>query len=99
MSLVKEKLFEQEEEKRAAEWMQYFLTSEKLINPVEIGIAKQIIETGLSSLTSKQKKVYQQYIYPKTQIKCDCGCDLDVADVIEDDGLCSYCRRLFSKND
>lgn len=99
MSITKRKLEEQEEQENASKWMKYLLESDSLDNDIAKGIAKQIITKGLNSLSDKQKSVYQNYILPLTQRHCDCGANLEVEDVEEDDGLCSYCRYKLSKND
>lgn len=43
---------------------EYLLEQDSLTHPVSIGVAKQIVDKGLSSLSDKQYKVFEEHIKP-----------------------------------
>ena len=99
MSLTKRRLEYQEEQDLVNKWIIFLLNREEITDPTSQGIAKQIISKGLASLSEAQQRVYDKYLRPLTMRNCDCGCQLEPEDIEEGDGLCSYCRHLFSKDD
>jgi len=84
-----------------------FLTKFDYLEGAANGIALLVIDKGRSSLTTQQAKVFQQFIVEKYfEMECKgrpgCGiipmCEV-VAALTEEDGLCSWCRKMINKDD
>jgi hypothetical protein len=76
----------------------------KLEGVVVIGIAKQIVARGVSSLTPMQRKTFINYGLRKGNYVDACeGCAESIpwSEMLFalDDGLCSYCRYKLEKDD
>lgn len=69
------------------------------------GIALQVLKSGRDSLSSKQEYVFQKFVAEK-YFDLDCSrchipmptCEIAYA-LSEDDGLCSWCRKMESNYD
>lgn len=68
---------------------------------MEAGIAKQMIDRGYDSLTSKQKYIFDKAINKYNVKECSqCGCDIPWSERLEasyNGGLCNYCQHLKEK--
>lgn len=88
-------LFEHEEDLKYA--ANYLLNQEVLSGAAE-GIAKRIVDKGWSSLTDKQKEVFEKFALPMAKKTCEnCGCDIPYCELEFFDGICSYCAHVWSK--
>lgn len=80
------------------------LDSERLDGEVVIGIAKQIIDRGVSSLTPNQKITFIRYGLLLDNYVDECNrCTLEIpwSEMLFalDDGFCAYCRHMIEKDD
>ncbi len=70
-----------------------------------LGIAKQVLDKGVDSLSGKQQYVYDTIIAKRFKMECSlCHEDMETNDIpfalMEGDRLCGHCRhRLGSDND
>ena len=71
------------------------------IEPNEMGIAKRMLDKGYSSLSEKQKYVFDKMIKENTILECKrCAVEIpwcEMYEVINNNGLCSYCQNVLYK--
>ncbi len=80
-----------------------FLTSSETLSGAAHGIALQVIDKGQESLSAKQAEVFQKIIKPYFELECSrCKIQMPGSEIAfalsEEDGLCSWCRKM-SEND
>ena len=82
-----------------------------VLSDMQSGIADQIIDRGLDSLSKKQGFVFETYIWPLALAPC-ARCGDDAVNLSEDDqerlsdqyaegsdALCEYCEHMSTKDD
>ena len=82
-----------------------FLTDGGYLDGPAKGIALQVIDKGRESLKCGQVAVFEKYVKEEYfNLECSrCGCPIPTSEVIfalmEEDGLCSWCRKMVSNDD
>jgi len=69
-----------------------------------LGIAKQVLDQGITSLSPRQRDVYRMFVEEKYfAMECErCGTELPTSEIIfalEEDGLCSWCAKMKANDD
>ncbi|SRR5579871_5069497 len=82
-----------------------YLTEHGYLEGAAHGIALQVIDKGRASLRGGQADVFQKFVAEK-YLNLECGrCHAEMptseilAALIEEDDLCSWCRKMESNND
>jgi len=66
------------------------------------GIARQVIDKGIDSLTDKQRSVFNNKVLSLAPGECIRGCEIPWSEKYEamsNGGLCSWCARMKEKAD
>jgi hypothetical protein len=90
-------LQEQAQEAELREFLKQIIEEEGLRGPA-LGIAKQVLARGIDSLPPNQSAVFDRYVIPKCGLCGDCD-PLSEAGYIYDNGYCSHCEHMLSKDD
>ena len=80
------------------------LVEYELLDGVALDTCCKLVKFGFANLTDDQREIYESQIAPKLRIECGNHGELipinEVADaILEDDGLCAYCRSKFEGDD
>jgi hypothetical protein len=79
------------------------LIESDLLEGAALGIAKQVLSKGRESLSEKQEYVFQRFVADKYfKLECSrCHIPMPTSEVLialmEDDGLCGWCRHMREK--
>lgn len=67
----------------------------------EIGISKRMLDNGYSSLSDKQKYVFDKMIDNNSVEVCKrCACDIpwcEMLEALDNGGYCNYCQHMMEK--
>lgn len=67
----------------------------------EIGISKRMLDKGYSSLSDKQKYVFDKMINNNSVEECKrCACDIpwcEMLEALDNGGYCNYCQHMMEK--
>lgn len=67
----------------------------------EIGISKRMLDKGYSSLSDKQKYVFDKMIDNNSVEECKrCACDIpwcEMLEALDNGGYCNYCQHMMEK--
>jgi len=92
-----------ENESTVQEILGYLLETDSLDGAAR-GIARQVIDKGLGSMSERQQVVFDRYISDYLIFECSrCHSSFpagEVVDAVADgDGLCSWCKKMVSNDD
>lgn len=88
-------LFEFEEK---MEHIAQYVLNQELVSGAAEGISKQVVDKGWSSLSKRQKEVFENYVTPLAEEKCECcGAPIPHNELDSFEGICSYCDHSWNK--